>query len=119
MLLDLDGKHVNRNPHREEYNSWCSRISDEDFQAMEQAINNYCDRHNEIRSSFIPGKDETIKRLFPTLTEACNGNEEDAGLFFGNIVWRVVDGRADSWYFKPSDRDDEHSLGMFYWKKDR
>ena len=119
MLLDVNKKRVNRNPHREEFNLWLARISDADFQAMEQAINDFCDDHNEFRSSFMPGQDARIQKLFPALTAACSGNEEQAGLFFGNIVWRVVDDRTDEWYFRVSDKDDEHPLGTFYWRRNR
>ena len=117
MLLVSNDKRVNRNPHQEQYNSWCSIISNADFQAMEQAINDFCDNHNEFRSSFMPGQDTRIQELFPALTVACSGNEEQAGFFFGNIVWRVVDDRTDEWYFNRSDRDDEHPLGTFYWRR--
>ncbi len=117
MLYSFEGNRVNRNPHHEQFEAWCHGILSENLQAIRNAINDFCDQNNEFRSSFIPGKDETIQNLFPHLTAACGGDEEQAGLFFGNIVWRVIDSRADEWYFKRSDRDDEHPLGTFYWQR--
>ena len=112
MLLDINGNRVNRDPHQKEYTAWCAEISPADLQAMEQVINDYCDDCDEIRSSFMPGKSPAIKALFPKLTVACNGNEEQAGLFFGNIVWRVIcDRHGEDWRFSRSE-DEE---GMFYW----
>ncbi len=119
MLLDNNDKRVNRNSHQEQYKSWCSRISDADLQVMKQAIKDFCDDHNEFRSSFMPGQDARIQELFPALTAACRGEKEQAGFFFGNIVWRVVDDRTDEWYFRVSDKDDERPLGTFYWRKNR
>jgi len=117
MLLDVHGNRVNRDPHREQFDAWCHGISNENFQAMEDAINDFCDRNDEFRSSFMPGQDETIGRLFPTLTAACNGNEQDAGLFFGNIVWRILDDKPEEWRFARSEQDEENPLGMFYWRR--
>ncbi len=118
MLLDTNDNRVNRDPHREQFDAWCQGISSENLQAIRNAINDFCDQNNEFRSSFMPGKDEAIQNLFPHLTAACGGNEEQAGLFFGNIVWRILDDRPEEWRFARSAQDEENPLGMFYWRRE-
>jgi len=111
MLQDIEGNPVNRNPHQAEYDNWCNALAESDLVAMQQAINDYTDDRDELQASFLPGKSPEIKALFPRLTAACGGDEEQAGLFFGNIVWRVIYDRSENWRFTRT----EGVEGMFYW----
>jgi len=118
MLYDLDNNPVTQDPHSEEFSAWRREISDEDYQAMVDAINAYCDRCQEyFCSSWMPGNDSTIRAAFPPLAGACGGSEEQSGFFFGNIVWRVLCERDDEWHFRPADKEGGDAMGMMYWRK--
>jgi len=118
MLYDLNGSQPNREPHSSDFCVWRSRISDADYEAMVAAITAYCDRHGEwFCSSWMPGNDSAIRAAFPALVAACAGSEEQSGLLFGNIVWRVLYDRNDHWYFKPANKKGGDPLGMTYWRK--
>ena len=118
MLYNLDDNPPNRDAHEADFQAWRSRISDADYQAMVDAINAYCDQHQEgFRSSWMPGQDSAIDAAFPPLTAACGGSREGSGMFFGNIVWRVIIDRDDNWYFKAVDREGGDPPGMTYWRK--
>ena len=116
MLYD-GKKPVARDPHSEEFPAWRRNVSDEDYRVMVDAINAYCDRQDYFCSSWMPGNDPAIRAAFPPLSVACGGSEEQSGFFFGNIVWRVLCEREDSWCFKPADKKGGDPLGMTYWRK--
>ncbi|MCX5643221.1 MAG: hypothetical protein NTZ17_00830, partial [Phycisphaerae bacterium] len=101
-----------------EFQVWRSGISDADYQVMVDAINAFCDRCAErFVTSWLPGQDSAISDVFPPLTAVCGGSREQSGLFFGNIVWRVVYDRTDEWYFLPADKEGGDPWGMQYWRK--
>jgi hypothetical protein len=84
---------------------------------MVDAINAFCDRSESFCASWLPGQDTAISAAFPPLTAACGDSREESGLFFGNIVWRVIYDRADDWYFLPADKESGDPWGMRYWRK--
>ncbi len=119
MLYDLDGHLMTGDPHPEKFRAWRRNITNEDYQAMLDAINAYCDRQEYFCSSWMPGNDAAIRAAFPPLAAACGGSEEQSGFFFGNIVWRALCGRDDEWCFKPADKEGGDAMGMTYWRKTR
>lgn len=118
MLFDLNGNEVKRLPHREQFEAWRNRISDEDYERAVEAIKMLIHDKGEFNSSFLPGSDWT-GTAFEPLYEACGRNVTHAGYFFGLIVWSVVMEDEDAWVFKPSDKGEGDPLGTFYWRIDR
>jgi hypothetical protein len=117
MLYSTDDRQPKKEAHEAEFQARRSAISDADYKAMVDAINAFCDRTYIFCASSLPGQDAAISAAFPPLTEACGGSREESGLFFGNIVWRVICDRADEWYFQPADKESGYPWGMRYWRK--
>ena len=67
----------------------------------------------------MPGQDQAIDVAFVPLTTAYGGNEDLSGVFFGNIVCRVMVDRDDEWYFKPAEQDGDRWIGVTYFRKQR
>ena len=118
MLYNLDRDPMETVPHRGEFDTWRARLSDAHYNAMYNAINNYCDRCEEVFcSTWLPGSDPAIEAAFPPLTVACGGNEELSGLFFGIIVWIVMMERNDQWLFKPAEQQEDRWRGVTYFRR--
>ncbi|MGO8703782.1 MAG: hypothetical protein ACLQVA_08175 [Candidatus Brocadiia bacterium] len=117
-LWSLDEKKIGAIPRRrqKQFQIWKSRVNPAQYQAVVAAINDHCDTHPVFTSSFIPGSDWT-DTVYEPLYEACQGDQEHAGWFFGLIVWETMIRRPEKWYFKPAEKDSEDVLGMTYFKK--
>lgn len=116
-LFDLDNNRKQGVPRarRKQWEVWRDNLSDADYAAIEAQINDYCDSHSPIVSSYIPKAIWADEPCQPLL-DACNQNAEHAGFFFGLIVWKTIaDRRRDEWYFKPA-ADDNDILGTTYWR---
>ena len=117
MICNNDGKPMNDTPHEGEFRDWRSRISDADYQAMEDAINAYVDgQRKSFCTSGMP-RESAIDEAFPPLRAACRGSDEQSVMFFGNIVWRVLMERDDEWHFLPADRESDHMRGAIYFRR--
>jgi len=122
MLSSIDGKQIIDIPHRrqEQFNIWRRALDDSDYEPVVDAINEYVDAvppDKPFVSSFIPGSDWT-DTVYQPLYIACGRSVEQAGWFFGLIVWQVVINRPKEWVFKPADSDDD-VLGTTYWRRER
>ena len=122
MLFSIDGKQITDIPRRRqrEFNTWSRNLADSDYQAAKEAINKYVDAvlpDKPFVSSFIPGSDWT-DTVYQPLYIACGQSVEQAGWFFGLIVWQVMIDREEEWVFKPADKEDD-ILGTTYWRRNR
>lgn len=120
MLFSIDGKEITGIPRkrRADFNRWRANLSDADYEAVVEAINEYVDEvppDEPFVSSFIPGSDWT-DTVYQPLYIACGQSAEQGGWFFGLIVWQVMIDRDEEWVFKPADKEDD-VLGTTYWRK--
>jgi len=90
VLYNVDGQKVSDDAHQENFEAWRARLPDEDYDRMVSAINAYCDGKACFCTSYVPNEDSQIDRAFAALDRACGGDRVKAGMFFGNIVWRVI-----------------------------
>lgn len=112
MLYNVDRNEVTNIPHRSDYNRWMRNLSPADYQAVVDALNDYCDKAKEmVKSSFIPGT--VWQKPYIALYHACNRNERQAGYFFGLLLWSVIQHRDDAWVFWRAEAGD----GMTYFRK--
>lgn len=118
MLFDLNGREVTHIPHKRDFDTWRSRISDSDYEKAVAAIGDYVEGRDIFTSGFIPGSDWTGTPYEP-LYYACNQSVTHAAFFFGLIVWITMMKHDEEWVFKPSDRDAEDPHGVTYWKRNR
>jgi hypothetical protein len=82
--------------------------------ALNQVFDDAATSGAVVYSSAIPGKDWTDTPYDPIYKML--GDENQARLFFGLIVWDVAVHRPDAWYFKPKD-EDEHEAGTYYFPR--
>jgi len=121
MLFPIRGKQITDIPRRrqEQFNVWRSNLSDSDYEAVIEKINEYVDAvppDEPFVSSFIPGSDWT-GTVYQPLYIACGQSVEQSGWFFGLIVWQVMIDHEEEWYFKLADKDSDDVLGARYWRK--
>lgn len=119
MLFSIDDKQVNEIPRRrrEQWNLWRGNISDADYEQIVSQINDFCDKHPHFISSYIP-KQIWGDQPYQLLLDACNQSVENAGFFFGLIVWMTLIHRDDGWIFKLAD-DEDDIQGTTYWRRER
>jgi len=119
MLFSIDGTKMDYMPHQQEYDLRRIKLSEEDYRRASDAINDYIDKSGGVfTSSFIPGRDWTNTPYQP-LYAACNQSMEQAAMFFGQIVWKIVMNREEEWLFKKPDRDEDGIQGTTYWLRHR
>ncbi len=116
MLFNLDNDPMNTLPHADEYRLWRSNISDDDYDWIVTEINTFVDNQQSFVSSYLPSQLWGNSPCQPLLN-ACGQSREQAGLFFGLIVWEAIKARSDDWYFKPNEREDRDVMGKVYWRK--
>lgn len=115
MLLGPDGKRVGRlsREYDAQYRAWRNNLPDHAFAAIESQIATYCATHDHAAVKYFAASVWTGTSWEPLL-EACDGNAEDAAKFLGQILWRYLDGCAETWWFhRPASLDGE-SVGMVY-----
>ncbi len=118
MLYSIDGKEITDIPHRRQgqWNQWLENIPDTDYDVIFDAINEYVNDQDCFTSSFIP-RDIWGDEPCQPLLNVCNQSDEQAGFFFGLIVWQAVIDRDDEWVFKLADKDGDDVLGTTYWRR--
>lgn len=118
MLYSLDNAKIKNLPRsrQADYGLWRSRLDDDDYDEVVDAINEYIEGKEVFISSHIPGKHWQNTVFYP-LYEACNRSQEQAGWFFGLIVWETIITRDEKWFFKPADGDGDDILGMTYFQE--
>lgn len=100
MLYSIDtGKYVKLLPHKKDFDTWRSHISDVDYFKVEKAINEKIDSSDINTAGWLPGNDWT-HTVFEPLYYACGKNKIQSGMFFGLIVFDILMNRADKvWGF--------------------
>ena len=93
MLISIDnGKIISRIPYKSSYDTLKKRLSKEEFDAITEELNSRINSKQILTSSWLPGSDWTGTVFYPIYSKACNENVEEAGKFFGLILWVVSDG---------------------------
>ena len=117
MLYSIDSNsEITSIPHRREYNRWRSRLSDSEYQAILDELNNRIDGTEIQTSSWIPGSDWSGTVFQPIYERACEFSETSSGLFFGLIVWVVFMERPEWWSFGRYKKDGVSIKGITYFK---
>ena len=120
MLESLSGQEMRGIPRgrREFFNAIRRRMTDEDYQAAIDGVNDYIDQHDEFFvSSFIPGSDWGGTPFLP-IWHAARHNYDHSRIFFGLVVWDAVANHrpGEQWVFMLADRDADDILGTKYWR---
>ncbi|KAA3618536.1 MAG: hypothetical protein D8M58_21370 [Calditrichaeota bacterium] len=119
MIYSIDeGKVINYIPHAEEYDVWRKRLSDSEYEAIVDELNNRINSTEIQTSSWIPGSDWTGTVFEPIYTKACLNDVTQAGLCFGLIVWVVMMSRPETWAFGRYEKNGIPIRGLTYFQVD-
>ena len=103
MLYSLDSggppQKITTIPHKNDYDIWRSRLTDEEFQAIYDNLYSRISDSEVETSSWMPGSDWTDTVFQPIYEKACRHDHEAAAKFFGIIVWRVFMEHDEAWSF--------------------
>ncbi len=119
MIYSLDsGETITTIPHRREYDIWRRRLTDEQYQAIFDELNNRVNTNEIHTSSWMPGADWTGTIFEPIYEMACRRDEDAAAKFFGLILWHVILEREELWSFGRYEKDGFPIEGMTYFRLD-
>lgn len=90
---------INYIPHEEDFNFWRNRLTDDEFNAIIETLNNRINSSQIETAGWIPGNNWSGSVYEPIYSKACNLDEEQSGLCFGLFVWFVFLNRDDAWSF--------------------
>ena len=89
-------KYVDYLPHREDFERWRSRLTDEQFDAIRNELLGMIDGNAIHTAGWMPGSDWTETPWEPIFTDACRYDEVASGYCFGLIVWVVLQEDPDT-----------------------
>ncbi len=121
MLFAIEGvktKPITSIPHQAEYSLWRSRLSDDEFLAVEEAINQKIAGREVNVASFLPGKEWKGTPYWPIYEKACVNDFDSSRKFFGLIVWYVMMNHPEAWSFGRYDVKGVAVEGMTYFRID-
>lgn len=105
MLYSINaGSVVKKLPHNTQYRKWMLNISDYDYSAIIQELNNRINCDEIHTAGWMPGSIWTDTEFEP-IYNACGKNYKKAALFFGLIVFKVFMDRDDYWGFGKYEKD--------------
>ncbi len=98
MLYSVEtGKYVDKLPHKKEFDIWMKKLPQADYESIVDALNAKIALSDINTSSWIPG--DEWDSVYKPLAVAC-GNNKEAGLFFGLILFDLLMRRDDAvWGF--------------------
>ena len=117
MLYSIDsGQYVTRLPHQTDYDRWRKNISDDEYKAVEDAINARIDASEINTAGWIPGHDWT-GTVYEPIYKACGKNVTQAGMFFGLIVFKLLmERQGKTWGFGRYEKDGRQIASMTYFE---
>jgi hypothetical protein len=117
MLYSIDeNKIINYIPHERDFRIWRNRLTDAEYQAIVDELNDRVNGDEIHTSSWIPGSDWTRTVWEPIYTKACQNNEVESGLCFGLIVWVVMMQHPETWSFGRYEKNGIPIRGLTYFR---
>ena len=100
MLESLEGKRVTTLPHLKDYNTWRNRLSDADYEAIEDDLNRRIDAGDIHTAGWMPGSDWTDTVFEPIYHTACRKKHYACSYVFRfNCIQSIYGstGKMDFW----------------------
>jgi len=117
MIIDIyRGTPLTWIPNADAYHAWKSRLSDDQYQAIVDELNDIIDGGDVHTSSWIPGAEWKKTVFLPIYEKACGRDEELAAKFFGLILWVVMMDRPEEWACDRHEKDGVPIRGLTYFK---
>lgn len=118
MLLSVDsGKCITTIPHKKDYDFWMKNLNNNDYKKISDELNSKIDGSDINTSSWIPGSN-WIGTVFEPIYYACNQNINQAGMFFGLILFDIMIQRPEMWGFGKYEKDGVPIKGTTYFLLD-
>ena len=105
-------------PHREAFELWTGRLSEEQLQVICAYLSRRVDGSEVHTSSWIPGSDWTDTVFQPIYEVACGYDPDAAARCFGLILWHVMMERPENWSFGRYEKDGVPIEGLTYFRID-
>ena len=118
MLYAINGGINKRTdiPHEKFYRTLKSRLTNDEYKAIENELDNKISGNEINTSTFLPGHNWFGTVYEPIYLKACRNNREVSGKFFGIVLWVVLMKRQDSWAFERYKMDKRDIKGMTYFR---
>jgi hypothetical protein len=97
------------------YETWLSLLAEDDRQAITRAMDAAIDDRDVVRAQYVvcrPGQGDEWFQVYEPAYDAMNRDYAMAAKFIGLILWEVMQGREEQWYFHKIDKTivDEYNL---------
>lgn len=118
MLYSIDNtlKKINHIPHREEFEVWCSRLSNQQIDAIRSELQCMISGSEIHTATWMPGSDWEDTPWEPIYTHACECDFNAAALCFGLFVWEAFLNHDEAWSFGRYIGDEERVRGLTYFR---
>ena len=118
-LYSVDSQsYVDTIPHREDFDLWRSRLTEEQFDAICDELRSMIDGSDIYTAGWMPGNNWIGTPWEPIYTEACRRSREASGNCFGLFVWVVLLEHPDTWGFGRYEKDGLPIRSMTYFRLD-
>ncbi len=100
MLIDIhSGLPINRMPYKKEFDTLRTRLSEDEFEAMVERINQLIDEAGGqiATAGWLPGSDWADSPFQPIYTKAARSDYNRSAMFFGQLVWYTIMLRPERW----------------------
>ena len=116
-LYSVDSqRYVDTIPHRERFELWRSRLTNEQFDAICNELLSMIDGDEIHTAGWMPGNDWIETPWEPIFTDACQRSREASGYCFGLFVWVVLLEHPDTWGFGRYEKDGVPIRSMTYFR---
>jgi hypothetical protein len=117
MLFSIDrDEYVTTIPYHKDYARWRSRLTDDEYQAIEDELLSRIDGAEIHTSSWIPGNDWSGTVYDPIYQKACQQDAMESGKCFGLFLWVVLMNHPDTWAFGRYEKNGVPIHGLTYFK---
>lgn len=117
MLYSIESsQYIEHLPHEDDFNRWRSRLSDAEFEAILNELNERISGDEIHTSSWIPGNDWSGTVYDPIYQRACLQDPNTSGLCFGLFLWHVVQNHHEVWSFGRYEKDGVPINGITYFR---
>lgn len=103
-------------PHEQEYRRWRSRLSDDEYDAIETEIVERIGSREVVTSSWVPGNKWEGTPFEPIVSKACEHDVAASGLCFGLFFWVCMQKHPAKWLFERYQLDGIGKRGLTYFQ---
>lgn len=120
MLFDIPSeKPITRLPHAREFLAWTSRLTQTQFDAILDELDRKIDTGEIHTAGWMPGKVWTGTPFQAIYEDACNEQDNLAGMCFGQFVFLAMMDRSEAWACGRYEKDGLPIQSLTYFRIDQ